>query len=129
AVCRAAEKAGVPVAGVQKGEETQWCGESSISIEEDNAAVTDALRNGAANLAAGTAWLWSRSEMMGTVDLLFVDEAGQFSLANAVAVSPAADTLVLLGDPRQLDQPQQGVHPPGADLSALDHLLAGETTI
>ena len=67
--------------------------------------------------------------MMGSVDLLFVDEAGQFSLANALAVAPAADTVVLLGDPRQLDQPQQGVHPPGADLSALDHLLAGETTI
>ena len=45
------------------------------------------------------------------VDVLFIDEAGQFSLANAVAVSPAAASLVLLGDPQQLDQPTQGTHP------------------
>ena len=33
-------------------------------------------------------------------------------------------SLVLLGDPQQLDQPLQGTHPPGADRSALAHLLA-----
>jgi uncharacterized protein len=51
------------------------------------------------------------------------------SLANALAVSQAADSLVLLGDPRQLDQPQKGVHPPGADASALEYLLGGEPTV
>ena len=48
------------------------------------------------------------------------------SLANAVAVSPAARNLVLLGDPQQLDQPLQGTHPPGAEASALGHVLAGD---
>ena len=43
--------------------------------------------------------------------------------------TPAAESLVLLGDPRQLEQPQRGVHPPGADASALDHLLGGEATV
>ena len=47
------------------------------------------------------------------VDVLVVDEAGQFSLANAVAVAPAARSLVLLGDPQQLTQPTQAVHPYG----------------
>ena len=47
------------------------------------------------------------------LDVLFVDEAGQFSLANALACAPAARSLVLLGDPQQLDQPTQGSHPPG----------------
>ena len=61
----------------------------------------------------------------GAVDVLLVDEAGQFSLANAVAVSPAGRSLVLLGDPQQLDQPLKGSHPPGAERSALAHLLAG----
>ena len=51
------------------------------------------------------------------------------SLANAVAVSPAADSLVLLGDPQQLDQPLQGSHPPGADRSALAHLLGDRQTM
>ena len=45
------------------------------------------------------------------VDVLFIDEAGQFSLANALAVSPAAKSIVLLGDPQQLDQPIKGSHP------------------
>ena len=45
------------------------------------------------------------------------------SLANTLAVGQAGASLVLLGDPRQLDQPIQGVHPPGADVSALGHLV------
>jgi superfamily I DNA and/or RNA helicase len=77
----------------------------------------------------GTAWLWSREEMEGAVDVLFVDEAGQFSLANAVGVAPAGRSLVLLGDPRQLEQPLQGSHPPGAERSALGHALGDAAVI
>ena len=77
----------------------------------------------------GTAWLWSRPEAFETVDFLFVDEAAQMSLANVLAVSQAAKTVVLIGDPQQLDQPMQGSHPEGTDVSALDHLLKGERTI
>ena len=51
------------------------------------------------------------------------------SLANVLAASPSATSIVLLGDPQQLDQPQKGVHPPGADVSALGHLLNGRATI
>jgi superfamily I DNA and/or RNA helicase len=64
-----------------------------------------------------------------SVDVLVVDEAGQFSLANALAVSVAARSLVLLGDPQQLSQPSQGSHPLGAEASALEHILGGEATI
>jgi uncharacterized protein len=63
------------------------------------------------------------------VDVLFVDEAGQMSLANVLAVAQAAKNLVLLGDPQQLDQPQKGSHPDGAEVSALEHLLEGARTI
>jgi superfamily I DNA and/or RNA helicase len=51
------------------------------------------------------------------------------SLANAAAVASAARNLVLLGDPQQLNQPLKGSHPPGADHSALGHLLAGLATM
>ena len=51
------------------------------------------------------------------------------SLANTLAVCQAAGSLVLLGDPRQLDQPIQGVHPPGAGVSALGHLLGESATV
>jgi len=67
--------------------------------------------------------------MQDLVDVLVIDEAGQFSLANAVAVSSAARSMVLFGDPQQLTQPTQAVHPDGAGISALDHLLDGHDTI
>jgi uncharacterized protein len=67
--------------------------------------------------------------MAGAVDVLFVDEAGQISLANVLAMSRAAESIVLLGDPQQLDQPLRGSHPPGAERSALAHLLDGRATM
>ena len=67
--------------------------------------------------------------MRDTVDVLFVDEAGQKSLADVVAVSGAAKSIVLLGDPQQLAQPSKGSHPDGAEVSALEHLLDGADTM
>jgi uncharacterized protein len=58
--------------------------------------------------------------MVDSIDVLFVDEAGQMSLADVLAISPAANSIVMLGDPQQLNQPQQGVHPPGVDVNQLD---------
>lgn len=94
-----------------------------------NDEVVEALTNASANLVGGTAWLWARADLAAMVDVLVIDEAGQFSLANAVAVSSAARSMVLLGDPQQLTQPTQADHPDGAGISALDHLLDGHDTI
>ncbi len=99
-----------------------------ITFATDNAEPLAALRAGA-QVVAGTAWLWSREDYFEAVDVLFVDEAGQMSLANVLAVAQAAKNLVLLGDPQQLDQPQKGSHPDGAEVSALEHLLEGARTI
>ena len=82
-----------------------------------------------ADVVGGTAWLFSREELAGTFDYLFVDEAGQVSLANLVAMSNAARNLVLVGDPNQLPQVIQGAHPRPANLSCLDWMLDGATTI
>jgi uncharacterized protein len=100
-------------------------------IEEvtDNADVLAALDAKTARVGAGTAWLWSREEYAGAVDVLFVDEAGQASLVNVLAMAQAAESVVLLGDPQQLQQPQRGTHPEGVDASALEHLLDGSKTI
>lgn len=94
-----------------------------------NEEVLKQLQDRTAQVAGGTQWMWSRPEFAGAVDVLFVDEAGQMSLANVLAVSPASDSIILLGDPQQLEQPQQASHPDGAGVSALDHLLAGARTI
>ena len=91
-----------------------------------NDEVAARLASGDVRLAGGTAWLWSRDDMVDAVDVLVIDEAGQFSLANAVAVAPAARSLVLLGDPQQLTQPTKAVHPYGSGVSALDHLRASD---
>lgn len=80
-------------------------------------------------VAAGTAWLWALPSMRDTVDVLFVDEAGQMSLANTLASAQGAKSVVLLGDPQQLDQPLQASHPDGADASALEHLLGEHKTM
>lgn len=74
-------------------------------------------------IIAGTAWLFARSEWEGKLDYLFIDEAGQVSLANAVAMSRCAQNLVLMGDQMQLEQPIQGTHPGDAALSVLQYAL------
>ena len=96
---------------------------------KDNPEALNAIASRQIDVLGGTAWLWSRPEFAGAVDVLFIDEAGQMSLANALAVSQAASSVVLLGDPQQLEQPQKGSHPDGVGVSALDHILAGHQTM
>ena len=74
-------------------------------------------------VVGGTAWLFSRPEWEGALDYLFIDEAGQVSLANAVAMARCAGNLVLLGDQMQLEHPIQGAHPGDAGLSVLQYAL------
>jgi len=128
-VCAAAREVGLSLRAVQKVNGSDGCDDPMVEQVKDNKAVLDALTSGEAQVAAGTAWLWAREEMASSVDVLFIDEAGQMSLANVLAASQAATSSVLLGDPQQLDQPQKGIHPPGADGSAFDHLLQIHVTI
>lgn len=99
-----------------------------IRFTTDNAALFSSIGPGCP-VAAGTAWLWARPEAFDSVDVLFIDEAAQMSLANVLAVSHAAKTVILLGDPRQLEQPMQGSHPEGTDASALKHILGEHATV
>ncbi|MBF0400372.1 MAG: TM0106 family RecB-like putative nuclease [Magnetococcales bacterium] len=81
------------------------------------------------DLIAGTAWLFAREEFDEVLDYLFIDEAGQVSLANLVAMGLSTRNIVLVGDQMQLGQPIQGVHPGLSGMSILDYLLEGEATI
>jgi predicted RecB family nuclease len=103
----------------------------SKSVQEigtDEEAL-QSLQSGAVNILGGTPWQWCKEKFRDSVHVLFVDEAGQMSLANVLACAPAGRNLALLGDPQQLEQPQQGSHPEGSDISALAHLLDGRRTI
>jgi predicted RecB family nuclease len=79
----------------------------------------------------GTAWDFSNAIRIppGSLDLLVIDEAGQFCLANTIAVAPAAANLLLLGDPQQLPQVSQGTHPEPVDGSALGWLVNNHRTL
>jgi uncharacterized protein len=91
-----------------------------LSHIDDNPKARTAYAGG---VVGGTAWLFTRPEWKDELDFLFIDEAGQVPLANAVAMARSANNLVLLGDQMQLEQPVQGSHPGDAGLSALQYAL------
>ena len=116
-------------AAIQKSDGEAGSAKTGVRIVDDPKAVATLLAEGHAPIAAGTSWLWSREDLVDSVDILFVDEAGQLSLANTLACAGAARSLVLLGDPNQLPQVSQGVHPEGAGVSALEHLVGDALTV
>jgi predicted RecB family nuclease len=130
-VCEAADEDKIDIGRclqrIQKAEDYEETEE--IAVTTDNAVPLAALHSGATKIVGGTSWLWARPEYSESVDVLFIDEAGQMSLADVIAVSQAAHNVILIGDPRQLDRPLKGSHPPGAEKSALEHLLGDHKTI
>ena len=115
---------GVTFAGLKKGAGDDEFGGRFVKDTDDNAECEASE----ASLIAGTSWLFSREGMNQRLDYLFIDEAGQVSLADAVAMGAAARNLVFLGDPQQLPQVKQGVHPANSGCSVLEHLLGGAAT-
>jgi hypothetical protein len=122
-----------------KGQQFTFSGAKRSSKQDPESAfdgkiIEDVYTNlevvgGNYHLVAGTAWLFADPDLEATLDYLFVDEAGQVSLANLVAMGTAARNIVLLGDQMQLGQPVQGVHPGRSGESTLDYLLDGQATV
>ena len=98
-----------------------------ITEVTENPDAIAALNEG--KVVGGTTWLWANKISDGSLDYLFVDEAGQMSLSQVLAASRAAKNLILLGDPQQLEQPQRGSHPEGSDVAALTYFLDGHKTM
>jgi uncharacterized protein len=119
----AAREKGKHLSGIKVG------GEATGPVFDENLNLRyiettgDASPAYSGGIVGGTAWLFSRPEWEGALDFLFIDEAGQVSLANAVAMTRCAKNLVMLGDQMQLEQPVQGSHPGDAGLSALQYAL------
>ncbi|MEC5181468.1 TM0106 family RecB-like putative nuclease [Arthrobacter sp. CG_A4] len=123
----AVTKAGVNPALVAKdvkhGEPLPW-------NQRSGQDVARLLSSPGGALIGGTAWTMTGANVpAGSLDLLVIDEAGQFSLANTLAVAQAGSRLLLLGDPQQLPQVSQGSHPEPVDESALGWLSAGHATL
>ena len=102
-----------------------------IGTDEYGPFVAESIAAGAGCALGGTAWDFANPNRIerGSLDLLVIEEAGQFSLANTIAVAPAARNLLLLGDPQQLPQVSQGLHPEPVDASALGWLVQGAHTL
>lgn len=122
-----AEKLGVSFVGIKKSssrnEESVYSGKF---IKSENTSENISLD---ASLLAGSAWLFAHERFDRHLDVLVIDEAGQVSVANVIAMGTAAHNIVLVGDQMQLGQPIQGVHPGQAGLSILDFLLGGQATV
>lgn len=93
--------------------------------------IKDVTRNEdvSGNIVGATAWYFANEDNDQKFDYLFVDEAGQVSLANITAMGLCAKNIVLLGDQMQLGQPIQGTHPGDSGKSILDYLMADHATV
>jgi len=125
AVAERAREARVELKVIKKITEGDAPDDSLIEVTSEN----DDERLASYPLVGGTAWLFARPEHDLQFDYLFVDEAGQVSLANIVATGTAARNIVLVGDPMQLAQPIQGVHPGQSGSSALGYMLGDVSTV
>jgi predicted RecB family nuclease len=115
----------VTFTGLKKGSDDDQFGGRFVRDTQDN----EECETADCDLIAGTAWLFARERMDQRVDYLFVDEAGQVALADAIAMGTAARNLVLIGDPQQLPHVRQGVHPGSSGCSVLEHVLQGAATV
>lgn len=106
-------------------------GYTVLGKDRHSAFLAGQRAGGRGAVIGGTAWDFSNAARVPrrSLDLLVVDEAGQFSLAPTIAASVAAERLLLLGDPQQLPQVSQGSHPEPVDTSALGWLLGEHETI
>ncbi|ABK43794.1 conserved hypothetical protein [Magnetococcus marinus MC-1] len=124
---KAAIKEGITFRGQKKcsasNPDSVYLGEMIESVSDNGGMDPES------DIIAGTAWLFARDEYHEVLDYLFIDEAGQVSLANLVSMGLSARNIVLVGDQMQLGQPIQGTHPGDSGMSILDYLLEGESTI
>ncbi len=124
-VVEAAEERHLTFRGVRKitdHADSPYLGSDMIKNEKD----TVPCLGGDVQLVAGTQWLFSDARFDGTLDYLVIDEAGQMSLADALASGTSSRNMILLGDPQQLPQVSQAAHTPGTGSSVLEHMLGND---
>ncbi len=123
--------AGVDGEHVAKKINTVNCGWTELANPEFAGYISDHAARGMGCVVGGTGWDFANANKIPrlALDLLVVEEAGQYSIANTIAVAPSARNLMLLGDPQQLPQVSQGTHPEPVDTSALGWLIDGKHTL
>ena len=122
---------GVPASKVAKKPKDEEAPAAYTVIRKDGMAAFLAEHAQGGAVVGGTAWDFSNTRRVDRkgLDLLVIDEAGQFSLASTIAVAAGAKRLLLLGDPQQLPQVSQGTHPEPVNTSALGWVMDGDSVI
>ncbi|WP_091230330.1 bifunctional RecB family nuclease/DEAD/DEAH box helicase [Microbacterium sp. 3J1] len=122
---------GVPASQVAKAPKDPASAPSYTVMPKNGMATFLAEHAEHGAVVGGTAWDFSNTSRVDRrgLDLLVVDEAGQFSLASTIAVAAGAQRLLLLGDPQQLPQVSQGAHPEPVDTSALGWVMDGDAVV
>ena len=115
--------------GTLSDEETVFDGEYIKTYEKDPVFMTAIDDKNTGNLFAGTKFHFASSFYDEKIDYLFIDEAGQVSIADLISIGNVAKNIVLIGDQNQLGQPIKGTHPNESGQSILDYLLEGKDTI
>jgi predicted RecB family nuclease len=128
-VDKAAKEAKVGFRGTKIQSEKADFGLDGTSFTASADAKTAFGKNGPFDVVGGTAWAFSHELAVGQLDYLFVDEAGQVSIANLVGMAPSTKNIIVMGDQMQLSQPIQGSHPGESGQSILEYLLQDHQTI
>ena len=117
--------AGVPPVQVAKAPKDPKAEGVTFTIIRKDGVAAFGAEHPEGYVVGGTAWDFAHDARVprDSLDLLVIDEAGQFSLASTIAVSLASSRLLLLGDPQQLPQVSQGTHPEPVDTSALGWVM------
>ena len=115
--------------GTLDDEDTVFNGEFIKTYEKDPIFMDALKETNTGQLFAGTKFHLASSYYDQKIDYLFVDEAGQLSLADLISIGNIAKNIILIGDQNQLGQPIKGTHPNNSGQSILDYLLEGKDTI
>lgn len=118
--------------GVKKSSrdnEEQYYDGKFIKTMVDDRDYINIIADKRVQLFAGTKYHFSKPFYDKKIDYLFIDEAGQVSLADVIVMGTIANNIILIGDQMQLPQPIQGDHPGESGKSVLDYLLEGQDTI
>ena len=115
--------------GTLSDEETVFQGDFIKTYEKDPVFMSAINDENTGNIFAGTKFHFASSFYDEKIDYLFIDEAGQVSVADLISIGNVAKNIVLIGDQNQLGQPIKGSHPNESGQSILDYLLEGKDTI
>jgi len=122
--------AGVDPGLIHKKNKSEDSGDKDWNTSISAAKYPGLLASGRPFVLGGTAWTFASEKLPDQcLDYIFVDEAAQFSMVDAVAISRSTKNLVLLGDPLQLPQVVNAIHPGGVENSALGHYMGDDQII